>query len=78
MNTAILTAAAFNVGGGGLSGLLIGFLVIIVVIAIIAGLIYAVETWIIGGPLPTPVKLVIGLVLIVLVIIWAIQHFGGG
>jgi hypothetical protein len=79
MNTALLlAAAAFNMGGGGLSGLLIGFLIIIVVIAIIAGLIYAIETWIIKGSIPAPIKLVIGLVLIVLVVIWAIQHFGGG
>jgi hypothetical protein len=77
MNTLLLDA--INLGGtGGLSGLLIGFLIIIVVLAIIAGLIYAIETWIIGSALPTPIKLVIGLVLIVLVIIWAIQHIGGG
>jgi hypothetical protein len=76
--TTTLTLAALSLSGGGLSGLLIGFLIIIVVIAIIAGLIYAIETWIIGSALPTPVKLVIGLVLIVLVIIWAIQHIGGG
>jgi hypothetical protein len=70
----ILTAAT----AGSLTHLLIGFLVIIVVLAIIAGLIYAIERWIIGSPLPGPVKLVIGLVLIVLVILWAIQNLGGG
>lgn len=61
-----------------LQEILIGFLVLIVVIAVIAGLIYAIETWIIGGPIPAPIKLVIGLVLIVLVIIWGIKMFGGG
>jgi len=61
-----------------LQEILIGFLVLIVVIAVIAGLIYAVETWIMGSPIPQPVKLVIGLVIIVLVIIWAIKQFGGG
>lgn len=71
--TALIAIAA----GMSLSNLLIGFLIMIVVIAIIAGLIYAIETWIIGGPIPMPVKLVIGLVLIVLVIIWAIKNMGG-
>jgi hypothetical protein len=61
-----------------LTEILIGFLVLIVVIAVIGGLIYAIETWIIGGAIPTPVKLVIGLVLIILVVIWAIKQFAGG
>lgn len=70
MNTLLLLAAAPQ-----LKELLIGFLVIIVVIAIIAGLIYAIETWIMHSTIPAPVKLVIGLVLIVLVVIWAINAF---
>jgi hypothetical protein len=57
---------------------LIGFLILIVAIAVIAGLIYAVETWIIGAPIPPMIKLVIGLVVIVIVIIWSINHLGGG
>jgi hypothetical protein len=47
-----------------------------VVIAVIGGLIWAIETWIIKSPLPAPVKLVIGLVLILLVVIWGIKLFG--
>ena len=46
-----------------LKEILIGFLVVIVVIAVIAGLIYAIESWIIKGPIPGPIKLVIGLIL---------------
>jgi hypothetical protein len=61
-----------------LTELLIGFLILIVVIAIIGGLIWAIETWIMKQALPLPVKLIIGLVLIVLVIIWGIKMFGGG
>lgn len=61
----------------GLTGLLVGFLLVIVAIAIIAGLIYAVETWIIGGALPAMVRMVIGLVVIVLVILWIIGALGG-
>jgi hypothetical protein len=69
MNLLILAAAP------PLKELLIGFLVILVVLAIIAGLIYAIETWVMHQALPGPVKLVIGLVLIVLVLIWAINNF---
>ena len=60
-----------------LQELLIGFLVIIVVIAVIAGLIYAIETWIIGHRSRTD-EAGDGLVLIVLVVIWAIKTFGAG
>jgi hypothetical protein len=58
--------------------LLIGFLVLIVVIAVIGGLIWAIESYVMKQPLPGPIKLIIGLVLIVLVIIWGIKQFGGG
>jgi hypothetical protein len=61
-----------------LSTLLITFLVLIVVIAVIGGLIWAIETYIMKQALPGPIKLIIGLVLIVLVIIWGIKTFGGG
>jgi hypothetical protein len=71
----ILTLLAANPP---LTEILIGFLVIIVVIAVIAGLIYAIETWIIKDSIPAPIKLVIGLVLIVLVVVWGIKMFGGG
>jgi hypothetical protein len=73
-----LTLAAVNLGGSGLTGILIGFLVLIIVIAVIGGLIWAIETYIMKQALPTPIKLIIGLVLIVLVIIWGIRMFGGG
>lgn len=72
MNTLLMLAAMPN-----LSQLLIGFLILIVVIAVIGGLIYAIETWIIGGPIPVQIKLIIGLVLIVLVVIWGVKQFGG-
>jgi hypothetical protein len=65
-------------GSHGLVGILISFLVLIVVLAVIAGLIWAIEQWIIKGPLPVMVRLVLGLVLIILVVIWALQQFGGG
>jgi hypothetical protein len=72
MNILILVAAA------NLQTILIEFLVLVVVLAIIAGLIYLIETWVIKSELPTPIKLVIGLVLIVLVVIWGLRAFGGG
>jgi hypothetical protein len=59
-----------------LSGILISFLVLLVLIAVIAGLIYAIESWVIKQPLPAPVRLVIGLILIILAIIWSLKIFG--
>jgi hypothetical protein len=62
--------------GGGIKGLLIQFIIILIVLAIVGGLIYAIEAWIIKGPLPNVVKLVIGLICVLLVIIWAIGAIG--
>jgi hypothetical protein len=70
-----LTLVSFLAAAPPLKELLIGFLVILVVLAIIAGLIYAIETWVMQSPIPQPIKLVIGLVCIVLVLIWAINNF---
>ena len=64
------------VGTHGLAGLLIQFLIIFIAILIIAGLIYAIETWIIKASLPQFVRLIIGLILIVILIIWALGIFG--
>ena len=75
MNTLILTAMSMPSGVG---GLLIQFLVIVVVLLIVAGLIYVVETYIMKQALPNMVRLVIGLVLIILIIIWAVGAMGGG
>lgn len=55
--------------GAGLLHILLIFLVALVVILALAGLIWAIETYIIKAPLPNPVRLLIGLVLIILVII---------
>ncbi len=71
-----LMLAALNLSGGGLQGLLISFLILIIVLAIIGGLIWAIQNWI--SPLPQPVLLVIALILVILVIIWGIKQFGGG
>ena len=72
-----LLAAALNFGGGeGLTGLLISFLVLVIVLAIIGGLIWCIQNWI--SPLPQPVLLVVAIILVILVIIWGIRMFGGG
>jgi hypothetical protein len=60
----------------GLVGLLIGFLVIVIAIAILAGLIYMVETYILKQALPTVVRLIIGLIVLVVIIIWVINAIG--
>jgi hypothetical protein len=68
---ALLAAASLD-----LKSILISFLVLIVIIAVIGGLIWAIETYIMKQALPNPIKLIIGLVLIILVIIWGINMFG--
>jgi uncharacterized membrane protein YoaK (UPF0700 family) len=71
MNTLI---AALSLGGGeGLTGLLISFLILVVVLAIIGGLIWCIQNWI--SPLPPPVLLVVAIILVILVIIWGINNF---
>jgi hypothetical protein len=74
MNTINLIGAV-QVAGHGIRELLIGFLILVVVLAIIGGLVYMIETWI--HPLPPPVKLVLAVILVILVIIWGINYFTG-
>ena len=59
---------------GGIIGLLELFLVAILVLAIIAGLIWAIERWI--SPIPSEVKLVLAIVIVILVVIFALRQFG--
>jgi len=59
----------------GIKGLLIAFLILVVVLAIIGGLVWCIESWI--HPLPPPVKLVLAIILVILVIIWGINAIGG-
>lgn len=71
MNLVLLAATAVNV-----RELLIGFLVIVIIIAVIAGLLWCIEQWI--HPLPAMVKLVLAIVLVVLIILWALNALGYG
>lgn len=72
MNALLLTAIA---APAGVHGLLIGFLILVIVLAIIGGLVWCIENWI--HPLPPPVKLVLAIILVILVIIWGINAFSG-
>jgi hypothetical protein len=72
----ILTTMTVPTGAHGLSGLLISFLILVIVLAIIGGLIWCIQNWI--SPLPAPVLLVIAIILVILVIIWGINTFAGG
>lgn len=74
----MITILTLTAGGGGLVHLLILFLVALVAILVLAGLIWAIENWIIGGPLPNPVRLVIGLILILVLIIIFLNAMGVG
>jgi hypothetical protein len=60
----------------GIKGLLIGFLVLVIVLAIIGGLVWCIENWV--HPLPPPVKLVLAIILVILIIIWGINAIGWG
>jgi len=67
--------AALSLGGTGLTGILISFLTILIILAVIWGLLWAIENWI--SPIPQPVKLILALILLVAIVIWAIQAIGG-
>jgi hypothetical protein len=74
--TTTLAAFSLSGGAGGLTGLLINFLILVIVLAIIGGLIWCIQNWI--SPLPPPVLMIVALILVILVIIWGIKMFGGG
>ena len=67
MITSLLAAVA-------LKGLLIGFLVIVIVLAMLIGLLYLIERYI--SPIPGIVKLILAVVLLILVLIWAAGEMG--
>jgi hypothetical protein len=58
-----------------IKGILISFLVLILILAVVAGLIWFIETYINKAPFPAPVRFVIALVVLVLVVIWALNQF---
>ena len=72
-----MTTLIAAIATGGLVHILIMFLVALIAIIVLAGLIYAIETYIIKAPLPNGVRLVIGLILIVIVIILVLNNMGG-
>jgi hypothetical protein len=63
------------IAAANLQGLLIGFLILVIVLAIIAGLLWCIENWI--SPIPPPVKLVLAIIVLILVILWAIGAITG-
>lgn len=65
----LLAAAQF-------SGLLIGFLYVVLALVIVAALIYCVDTFI--YPIPGPIKLVLAVIVLILIIVWALKQFAGG
>ena len=72
----MITLLTLSSSGGSLIHLLILFLGALIAILVLAGLIWSVEQWIIGGALPQPVRLVIGLILIIILIILFLQAVG--
>ena len=72
----MITLLTLSSSGGSLIHLLILFLGALIAILVLAGLIWSVEQWIIGAALPQPVRLVIGLILIIILIILFLQAVG--
>lgn len=58
--------------------ILLSFLVLLLVLAVVGGLMWAIETWILKEALPKPVRVVIAIVLVILVVIWALTQFWPG
>jgi hypothetical protein len=56
-----------------LQEILMSFLVLLLVLAVVGGLLWAVENWV--SPLPPPVKLIIAIVIVILIVIWALRIF---
>lgn len=54
-----------------LHGILIGLLILFIVIAF-----WCVENWI--SPVPAMIKLILAIVILILIVLWAFQMFGGG
>ena len=75
--TTTMTTLLAAVATVGIVHLLLIFLIALIGICVIAGLIYAIETWVIKSPLPNMVRMVIGLILIVVVIIIVLNNVGG-
>lgn len=59
----------------GVTHLLISFLIIIIVLAIIYGVMWAIENWV--APIPQPVKVVLAIILLLLIVIWAVSTITG-
>lgn len=68
MNTLVFLAAV-----PAIRELLVSFLVGILVIAIIGGLIWAIDHYV--HPIPPPIKMVLSIVLVICVLIWAVTTF---
>jgi hypothetical protein len=70
----LFLALVLATGTPQIRGLLIGFLVLVIILAVIAGLLWCIENWI--NPVPPMVKLVLAIVLVILIILWALEQFG--
>lgn len=71
MTTTLVLLAA---GAPSVKTLLIGFLLIALGILCVAGIIYLIETYI--SPIPTPIKLIVAIVILILVVLWLCSVMG--
>lgn len=68
------TALILALGTPSIKALLIGFLLIALGILAIAGLIWLIENYI--SPVPTPIKLILAIVILVLIVLWVCGVLG--
>ncbi len=64
----------FILAASNLHGILIGFLIIVIVLACLIGLLWIIEKYI--SPVPGIVKLILAVVILILCIIWAAGQMG--
>jgi len=72
MNLLTLSLAV-AAGSASVKSLLITFLILVLVLVCIGGLYMIIEKFF--GPFPAPVRLVVGLVLLILLVLWGIDQF---
>lgn len=60
-------------GTGDVKSIVMDFLIILLVIVVIGGLYMGIERFF--GPFPPPVRLVVGLLMLIFLVLWALNRF---
>lgn len=52
--------------------------ILVCVIGVLAFAMWLIETYILKGPIPQIIKVIVAVVLFLAIVLWALDHFGGG